>query len=308
MPKRDSAANSSSSSTHDEKKTKLNGEASPAYATLPPIDTRTQICPSILSCIGQTPLVQLNSVPKAFDVSAQVVVKCEFFNAGGSIKDRIGLQMILDAEAAGRIKPGDTLIEPTSGNTGIGLALAAAVRGYKCIIVLPEKMSKEKVDVLKALDAEIVRTPTEAAWDAPDSHISVAKRLQSEIPNSHILDQYANVSNPNAHYYGTGEEIWTQCDGKVDMLVAGAGTGGTITGIARKLKEKNPNLIVVAVDPEGSILAQPHSLNETKMLEPYQVEGMSPFGTISIQCHSLSTDCHCFHPLTQFYARIRNWL
>jgi cystathionine beta-synthase len=186
--------------------------------------------------------------------------------------------MIIDAEASGRIKPGDTLIEPTSGNTGIGLALAAAVKGYRCIIVLPEKMSKEKVDVLKALNAEIVRTPTEAAWDAPDSHISVAKRLQSEIPNSHILDQYSNVSNPNAHYYGTAEEIWTQCDGKVDMFVAGAGTGGTITGIARKLKEKNPNLIVVAVDPEGSIMAQPESLNDNKKLEPYQVEGMSLCG------------------------------
>ena len=275
MPKRDSNTNSSGSST--EKKSKLNGD-SPAFATLPPIDTRTQICPSILSCIGQTPLVQLNSVPKAFGISAQVVVKCEFFNPGGSIKDRIGLQMIIDAEASGRIKPGDTLIEPTSGNTGIGLALAAAVKGYRCIIVLPEKMSKEKVDVLKALNAEIVRTPTEAAWDAPDSHISVAKRLQSEIPNSHILDQYSNVSNPNAHYYGTAEEIWTQCDGKVDMFVAGAGTGGTITGIARKLKEKNPNLIVVAVDPEGSIMAQPESLNDNKKLEPYQVEGMSLCG------------------------------
>jgi cystathionine beta-synthase len=126
--------------------------------------------------------------------------------------------MILDAEASGRIRPGDTLIEPTSGNTGIGLALAAAIKGYRLIIVLPEKMSKEKVDVLKALGSEIVRTPTEAAHDAPDSHISVAKRLQSEIPNSHILDQYSNKSNPNAHYYGTAEEIWKQCDGKVDMV------------------------------------------------------------------------------------------
>jgi len=135
-------------------------------------------------------------------------------------------------------------------------------------------MSKEKVDVLKALGAEIVRTPTEAAWDAPDSHISVAKRLQSEIQNSHILDQYSNPSNPNAHYYGTGEEIWKQCGGQVDMLVAGAGTGGTISGIARKLKEYNPYLIVVGVDPEGSILAQPEALNDSKRLEPYQVEGI----------------------------------
>lgn len=166
------------------------------------------------------------------------------------------------------------MIEPTSGNTGIGLALASAVKGYKCIIVLPEKMSKEKVDVLKALGAEIVRTPTEAAYDAPDSHISVAKRLQSEIPNSHILDQYKNPSNPNAHYYGTAEELWIQCSQKIDMLVAGAGTGGTITGIAKKLKEYNPNIIIVGVDPEGSILAEPPLLNDYKRLEPYAVEGI----------------------------------
>jgi cystathionine beta-synthase len=242
------------------------------------IDTRTSIAPSILSCIGKTPLVQLNHIPKSDDykdvIQCQIVAKCEFFNAGGSVKDRIGLQMILDAEKKGRIKPGDTLIEPTSGNTGIGLALASAVKGYKCIIVLPEKMSKEKVDVLKALGAEIVRTPTEAAYDAPDSHISVAKRLKTEIQNSHILDQYKNESNPNAHYYGTAEEIWEQCDHKVDMLVAGAGTGGTISGIARKLKKYNPNIIIVGVDPAGSILAQPDTLNEYKKLEPYAVEGI----------------------------------
>mmetsp|Transcript_5509 Transcript_5509/g.10491 ORF Transcript_5509/g.10491 Transcript_5509/m.10491 type:complete len:296 (+) Transcript_5509:108-995(+) len=188
------------------------------HTTLPPIDTRSQICPSVLHCIGHTPMVQLHSIPETYDIQAHIVAKCEFFNAGGSVKDRIGLQMILDAEASGRIRPGDTLIEPTSGNTGIGLALAAAIKGYRLIIVLPEKMSKEKVDVLKALGSEIVRTPTEAAHDAPDSHISVAKRLQSEIQNSHILDQYSNKSNPNAHYYGTAEEIWKQCDGKIDMV------------------------------------------------------------------------------------------
>jgi cystathionine beta-synthase len=134
--------------------------------------------------------------------------------------------MILDAEVQGRIKKGDTLIEPTSGNTGIGLALTAAIQGYKMIITLPEKMSKEKVDVLKALGAEIIRTPTEAAWDSPDSHIGVAERLHREIPNSHILDQYSNPSNPMAHYEGTAEEIWEQCDGHVDVLVMSAGTGG----------------------------------------------------------------------------------
>mmetsp|Transcript_17299 Transcript_17299/g.21139 ORF Transcript_17299/g.21139 Transcript_17299/m.21139 type:complete len:534 (+) Transcript_17299:408-2009(+) len=252
------------------------GAAPANVAATGKIDTRTTICPDILACIGQTPLVQLNQIPQKINpnIKCQILAKCEFFNAGGSVKDRIGYQMIVDAEKSGRIKPGDTLIEPTSGNTGIGLALAAAVKGYKCIIVLPEKMSKEKVDVLKALGAEIVRTPTEAAYDAPDSHISVAKRLHTEIPNSHILDQYTNISNPNAHYYGTAEEIWTQCDGKIDMLVAGAGTGGTITGIAKRLKELNPNIIVVGIDPEGSILAIPENLNDKKRLEPYDVEGI----------------------------------
>lgn len=146
--------------------------------------------------------------------------------------------------------------------------------GYQCIICLPEKMSKEKVDVLKALGAEIVRTPTEAAYDAPDSHISVAKRLNEEIPNSFILDQYKNPSNPLAHYEGTAEEIWKQCDGKVDMIVSGVGTGGTITGIAKKLKEHNPNIIVVGVDPQGSILAEPDNLNDAHRLQPYEVEGI----------------------------------
>jgi len=192
------------------------------------------------------------------------------------VKDRIGKKMVLDAEAKGLIVPnaGYTLIEPTSGNTGIGIALAAAVRGYRCIICLPEKMSKEKVDVLKALGAEIVRTPTEAAWDAPDSHISVAKRLQTEIPNSHILDQYSNPSNPGAHYEHTAAEILTQTNGLLDMLVAGAGTGGTITGIAKRLKEHDSNIKIVAVDPEGSILALPDALNDAHRLEGYHVEGI----------------------------------
>jgi cystathionine beta-synthase len=231
-----------------------------------------RICDDILEAIGGTPLVRLNHV--GADLPCELLAKCEFFNAGGSVKDRIGRQMVLDAEKAGKIKPGDTLIEPTSGNTGIGLALTAAVRGYRCIITMPEKMSKEKVDVLKALGAEIIRTPTEAAYDAPDSHISVARRLQSEIPNSHILDQYSNPSNPNAHYYGTAEEILRQTGGKVDMLVAGAGTGGTLTGIAKRLKEHNPDIQIIGVDPEGSILAIPDSLNDKRRLESYHVEGI----------------------------------
>lgn len=239
------------------------------------VDTQREISPSVLSCIGKTPLVQLSRVPKTFGLDCDVLAKCEFFNAGGSVKDRIGLKMIEDAEEKKIIKPGvTTLIEPTSGNTGIGIALAGAIKGYKTIIVLPEKMSKEKVDVLKALGAEIVRTPTEAAWDAPDSHISVAKRLNSEIANSHILDQYTNPSNPMAHYSGTAEELWEQCDGKIDMVVVGAGTGGTISGIAKRLKEYNPQIKIVGVDPEGSILAQPDYLNEKGQMEVYQVEGI----------------------------------
>ncbi|XP_018546094.1 cystathionine beta-synthase a [Lates calcarifer] len=231
------------------------------------------ILPNILHRIGDTPLVRINKIPKAFGLKCEILAKCEFFNAGGSVKDRISLRMVEDAERAGILKPGDTIIEPTSGNTGIGLALAAAVKGYRCIIVMPEKMSMEKVDVLRALGAEIVRTPTSARFDSPESHVGVAWRLKNEIPNSHILDQYRNPSNPLAHYDTTAEEILEQCDGKVDMLVAGAGTGGTITGIARKLKERCPNIKIVGVDPEGSILAEPEDLNKTDKTQ-YEVEGI----------------------------------
>ncbi|XP_065149033.1 cystathionine beta-synthase b isoform X1 [Paramisgurnus dabryanus] len=231
------------------------------------------ILPNILSKIGDTPLVRMNKIPKAFGLKCELLAKCEFFNAGGSVKDRISLRMIEDAERDGILKPGDTIIEPTSGNTGIGLALAAAVKGYRCIIVMPEKMSMEKVDVLRALGAEIVRTPTSARFDSPESHVGVAWRLKNEIANAHILDQYRNPSNPLAHYDTTAEEILQQCDGKIDMLVAGAGTGGTITGIARKLKEKCPNIKIVAVDPEGSILAEPEELNKTDKTQ-YEVEGI----------------------------------
>jgi cystathionine beta-synthase len=202
-----------------------------------------------------------------------MLVKCEYFNAGGSVKDRIGRRMIEEAEKAGILKPGiSTIIEPTSGNTGIGLALAGAVKGYRVIITLPEKMSKEKVDVLKAFGAEIIRTPTEAAWDSPESHIGVAKKLNAEIPNSVILDQYSNPNNPLAHYYGTAEEILDACDGQLDMVVGGAGTGGTITGVAKRLKEVLPNIKVVAADPYGSILAKPDELNSE--ISTYQVEGI----------------------------------
>ena len=224
--------------------------------------------------IGNTPLVRLNKIPKSLGIECNVYAKVEFLNAGGSVKDRIALRMVEEAERTGRIKPGDTLIEPTSGNTGIGLALVGAIKGYKTIITLPEKMSAEKVSVLRALGATIIRTPTQAAWDSPESHIGVAKRLLREIPNSHILDQYANPNNPKAHEFGTAEEIWEQTGGKVDAVIAGAGTGGTITGLAKGLRKHNRNIKVVASDPFGSILALPEALNEPRANEPYKVEGI----------------------------------
>ena len=221
---------------------------------------------SILEAIGNTPLIQLQRL--GAETGCTFFAKCEFLNAGGSVKDRIGRRMVEEAEKSGRIKPGDTLIEPTSGNTGIGMAIAAAVRGYRMIITMPEKMSREKQVVLEALGAEIIRTPTEAAWDDPDSHIEVAKDLQKVLPNAHILDQYSNRDNPDAHYYGTGKEIIEQMDSEFDVLVASAGTGGTISGIARRLKEDAPNVHIVGVDPVGSILAGPGTIS------PYKVEGI----------------------------------
>lgn len=201
------------------------------------------------------------------------VAKIEFFNPGGSIKDRIGYRMVEDAEEQGRLKPGCTIIEPTSGNTGIGLAMACAVKGYKCLIVMPEKMSDEKLATLKILGAVVIRTPTEAAHDDPEGLILVAKRLNEEIPDSVILDQYANPGNPLAHYDGTATEIIRQCGGHVDMVVVGAGTGGSVTGISRKLKESCPECVVVGVDPEGSILSEPPELNETD-IDYFEVEGI----------------------------------
>ncbi|KAK8035939.1 cystathionine beta-synthase [Apiospora marii] len=213
-------------------------------------------------------------IPQSLGLECEVYAKVELFNAGGSVKDRIALRMIEEAERSGRIKPGDTLIEPTSGNTGIGLALVGAIKGYKTIITLPEKMSAEKVSVLRALGATIIRTPTQAAWDAPESHIGVARRLVKELPNAHILDQYSNQDNPLAHEHGTAEEIWKQTGGRVTCLVAGAGTGGTITGLSKGLKKHNKDVKIVAADPQGSILALPESLNEEHRDQPYKVEGI----------------------------------
>ena len=221
---------------------------------------------NILSTIGDTPVVKINKIAKNLDCN--VFAKCEFFNPGGSVKDRIGWNMVKEAELSGRIKPGDTLIEPTSGNTGQGIALAAAVKGYKCIITMPAKMSKEKQIALEALGAKIIRTPTEAKSSDPESHISVAKKLKKEIKNSHILDQYSNPSNPEAHYYGTAEEIIKDFQGNLDMVVISVGTGGTITGVAKKLKEEIPKIKIVGADPEGSILGGGEEVSS------YLVEGI----------------------------------
>ena len=221
---------------------------------------------NILSTIGNTPVVKINKIAKNLDCN--VFAKCEFFNPGGSVKDRIGWNMVKEAELSGRIKPGDTLIEPTSGNTGQGIALAAAIKAYKCIITMPEKMSKEKQIALEALGAKIIRTPTEAKSSDPESHISVAKKLKKEIKNSHILDQYSNPSNPEAHYYGTAEEIIKDFQGNLDMVVISVGTGGTITGVAKRLKEEIPKIKIVGADPEGSILGGGEEVSS------YLVEGI----------------------------------
>ena len=223
---------------------------------------------NILTCVGCTPTVRLNHLAR--DVPPEVLVKCEYLNPGGSVKDRIGVHMLKEAEKRGEIRPGDTLIEATSGNTGIGLAMAAAVSGYRVIITMPEKMSREKQVVLESLGAEIHRTPTEAAFDAPESHIGVAKRLQEVIPRSRILDQYCNEDNPGVHYQHTAAEIVEDCEGKLDAFVGTAGTGGTLSGIAKHLKEKIPDCRIIGVDPLGSIIA---GLPEDEV-GSYKVEGI----------------------------------
>lgn len=221
---------------------------------------------TILESIGKTPLVKMQRIGAG--LHANLYGKCEFMNPGGSVKDRIAYQMVSKAESKGLIKPGDTLIEPSSGNTGIGIALVGAVKGYNVIITMPEKMSLEKQAVLEALGATIIRTPTEAPWDSPDSHIGVANRLLREIPQSHMLDQYNNSANPETHYAHTAEEIIADLDGKIDMIVVGAGTGGTLSGVAKKIKEVCHNAIVVGVDPVGSILAGGDDVSS------YKVEGI----------------------------------
>ncbi len=218
-------------------------------------------------------MVRLNKIPTSEGIKCEIVAKCDYLLPGGSCKDRVAKKMIENAEKKGLLKPGSTIIEPTSGNTGIGLAMLAAVKGYRVIITLPEKMSQEKEDVLISLGATVLRTPSDLPHDDPRSNFGVAKRLQEEIPDSIILDQYSNKSNLQVHYEETAEEIWEQCQGKVDYVIVGAGTGGTISGVGKKLKEKNPNIKVIAVDPHGSILAEPQELNH-KGIHNYKIEGI----------------------------------
>ena len=225
----------------------------------------TKIHDTLLNLVGETPMVRINHLFSDHE-DLTVLAKLEYLNPGGSMKDRIALAMIEKAEAEGLIKPGDTLVEPTSGNTGIGLSMAAAVKGYKMIIVMPEKMSDEKRNLIKAYGAELILTPTDRAYDHPDNYIEVAKRIARDNKNTHLLNQYSNAANPLAHYCSSGPEIWNQTDGKIDYLICGMGTGGTITGTAKYLKEQNPEIKIVGTDPKGSIY--------TGEVGPYQVEGI----------------------------------
>lgn len=229
---------------------------------------------SILETIGNTPLVKLNRVTQGID--ATILAKVEYLNPGQSIKDRIAVKMIEDAESKGFIQPGGTIIEGTSGNTGMGLALVAAVKGYKCIFTTNDKQSKEKIDLLRALGAEVRVCPTNVEPDDPESYYSVAKRLSEEIPNSYYPNQYDNLSNTRAHYEQTGPEIWEQTEGKITHYVAGMGTGGTITGVARFLKEKDPSIRVIGIDSVGSVYKKYFETGEfdKSEIKPYLTEGI----------------------------------
>ena len=230
-----------------------------------------RVAGSILELIGWTPLVKLNRITNG--LPSTVYAKLEYFNPGGSVKDRVGLSMISDAERRGVIKPGCVIVEPTSGNTGAGLALAALVRGYKIIFTVPDKMSSEKIDLLKAFGAKVIITPSNVPPDHPASYVKVAERIVRETPNAFMPNQYTNPSNPSAHYQTTGPEIWKQTDGNIDVLVAGMGTGGTISGTAKYLREMNPRIRVVGVDPEGSMLH--HWFNKTAgEYHSYRIEGI----------------------------------
>lgn len=227
---------------------------------------------NILQQIGNTPLIKLNKINRG--LKPQIFAKLESANPGGSVKDRIGIAMIEDAEKKGTLKPGGTIIEATSGNTGIGLALAATVKGYKCIFVVTDKVSNEKINYLKALGAEVIIVPKSLSPDDPDYYVNVAKRLNKEIPNSFFAYQYSNKANPEIHYRTTGPEIWNQTDGKITHLVSGIGTGGTITGTGKFLKEMNPNIKVIGADPYGSIYKSYKETGEITKGAPYLVEGI----------------------------------
>ncbi|HTG53709.1 MAG TPA: pyridoxal-phosphate dependent enzyme [Gemmatimonadaceae bacterium] len=229
---------------------------------------------SVLGTIGWTPLIRLSRITQG--LRTPIYGKAEIFNPGGSVKDRIGLPIIERAERAGTLKPGGTIVEGTSGNTGVALAIAAALRGYRCIFTMPDKMSQEKVRLLKAFGAEVIITPTAVPPDHPDSYVMVARRIAQETPNAILADQFYNDANPDAHYATTGPEIWEQTEGRVTHLVASAGTGGTITGVARYLKEKNPKVRVISGDPVGSILADLWRSKGKSHGEgvPYKVEGV----------------------------------
>src|SRR5213595_2141600 len=224
-----------------------------------------QVLDSFLDAMGDTPLVRLRAVTRG--LRPTVLAKLEMLNPGGSVKDRIGIRMIEAAEREGKLRPGGTIVEPTSGNTGHGLAIAAAVKGYDCIFVMPDKMSQEKIALLRAYGAEVVICPTAVARESPESYYSVADRLSHEIPGAFQPNQYFNQANPQAHYETTGPEIWAQTEGKVDVVVGGLGTGGTITGVARFLKEKKPSVMTVGADPEGSLYSG-------DVAKPYKVEGI----------------------------------
>ena len=229
---------------------------------------------NILGTIGNTPLVKLNKVTEGID--ALVLAKLETFNPGNSVKDRMAVKMVQDAEADGRLKPGGTIIEGTSGNTGMGLALAAIVKGYKCVFVISDKQSKEKMDILRAVGAEVIVCPTDVEPTDPRSYYSVSKRLSTEIPNSWYVNQYDNPSNATAHYEQTGPEIWEQTDGKITHFVVGVGTGGTISGVAKYLKEKNPNIKIWGIDTYGSVFKKYHETGifDENEIYSYVTEGI----------------------------------
>src|SRR5919199_750584 len=224
--------------------------------------------PSVLDLVGGTPIVRLDRISR--DVPGTILAKLEFMNPGGSVKDRIGLAMIEAAEREGRLKPGGTIVEPTSGNTGVGLAIAAAIKGYRCIFVMPDKMSQEKISTLRAFGAEVVITPTAVDHDSPESYYSVSSRLAEEIPGGYKPDQYSNMANPDAHYRTTGPEILEQTGGELDAIVISVGTGGTISGVGRYFRENAPHVKIIGVDPEGSI----YTARSDADLHPYLVEGI----------------------------------